>query len=116
MPALTDFPITARWPARHPERIQLYSLNTPKGVKVSIMLEERGLAYERPLVDLGKGESRTPVFLSLNPNGACATRNRPRNTDRGSGVNPPGCEIRAIGRSKTRQSADTLIGNLAVHK
>ena len=116
MPALTDFPSTARWAARHPERIQLYSLNTPNGVKVSIMLEECGLAYQPHLVDIGKGESRAPAFLSLNPNGACATRNRPRDTDRGSGANPPRCEMRAIGRSKTRQSADTLIVNLAVHK
>ncbi len=69
MSALTDFPITARWPARHPERIQLYSLNTPNGVKVSIMLEECGLAYEPHLVDISKGESRAPAFLSLNPNG-----------------------------------------------
>ena len=69
MPALTDFPITARWPGRHPDRIQLYSLDTPNGVKVSIMLEECGLAYEPHLVDIGKGESRTPAFLSLNPNG-----------------------------------------------
>ena len=69
MPDLADFPITARWPARHPERIQLYSLNTPNGVKVSIMLEECGLAYEPHLVDIGNDESHTPAFLSLNPNG-----------------------------------------------
>ena len=30
---LSAFPITAKWPARHPERIQLYSLPTPNGVK-----------------------------------------------------------------------------------
>ena len=53
MSDLTDFPITARWPARHPDRIQLYSLNTPNGVKASIMLEECGLAYEPHLVDIG---------------------------------------------------------------
>ncbi|CAM5480851.1 glutathione S-transferase N-terminal domain-containing protein [Rhodanobacter lindaniclasticus] len=69
MPNLSSFPITTRWPARHPERIQLYSLNTPNGVKVSIMLEETGLAYEPHLVDIGNGESHTPAFLSLNPNG-----------------------------------------------
>ena len=69
MPKLSDFPITARWPARHPDRIQLYSLNTPNGVKVSIMLEETGLPYEPHLVDIMKGESNTPPFLSLNPNG-----------------------------------------------
>ena len=66
---LSSFPITARWPAQHPERIQLYSLNTPNGVKVSIMLEETGLPYEPHLVDIGKDESHTPEFLSLNPNG-----------------------------------------------
>lgn len=63
------FPITARWPARHPERLQLYSLNTPNGVKVSIMLEETGLAYEPHLVDFASGDQRSPEFLSLNPNG-----------------------------------------------
>ena len=66
---LSRFPITARWPAQHPERIQLYSLSTPNGVKVSIMLEETGLAYEPHRVDIMNGESHTPAFLSLNPNG-----------------------------------------------
>jgi GST-like protein len=69
MSDLSGFPITARWPAQHPDRIQLYSLNTPNGVKVSIMLEETGLAYEPHLVDIMKNESHTPEFLSLNPNG-----------------------------------------------
>lgn len=40
------FPILDRWPAGQPERLQLYSVNTPNGVKVSIMLEEIGLPYE----------------------------------------------------------------------
>ncbi len=66
---LSHFPVTARWPAQHPERIQLYSLNTPNGVKVSIMLEETGLPYEAHLVDITKDENHTPAFLSLNPNG-----------------------------------------------
>ncbi len=69
MPDLSGFPITTRWPARHPERIQLYSLPTPNGVKVSIMLEETGLAYEAHRVDITQDESHTPGFLSLNPNG-----------------------------------------------
>src|ERR1700733_8320132 len=69
MTDLSAFPITRRWPARHPDRLQLYSLPTPNGVKVSIMLEETGLAYEPHLVDIGKNESWTPEFLSLNPNG-----------------------------------------------
>lgn len=66
---LDAFPITRRWPPQHPGRIQLYSLNTPNGVKVSILLEETGLPYEAHLVDLAQGEQRTPEFLSLNPNG-----------------------------------------------
>lgn len=69
MPDLSAFPITRRWPAAHPDRIQLYSLNTPNGVKASIMLEETGLAYEPHLVDITKDESHDPAFLSLNPNG-----------------------------------------------
>jgi GST-like protein len=69
MTDLSQFPITRRWPAEHPDRLQLYSLNTPNGVKVSIMLEETGLAYEPHLVDITKNESWTPEFLSLNPNG-----------------------------------------------
>jgi GSH-dependent disulfide-bond oxidoreductase len=66
---LSAFPITARWPAKHPDRLQLYSLPTPNGVKVSIALEEMGLSYEPHLVDIGKNESWTGEFLSLNPNG-----------------------------------------------
>jgi len=69
MADLSAFPITRRWPAAHPDRLQLYSLNTPNGVKVSIMLEEIGLPYEPHLVDIMKDESKTPEFLSLNPNG-----------------------------------------------
>jgi GST-like protein len=69
MSDLSAFPITRRWPARHPDRLQLYSLPTPNGVKVSIALEEIGLPYEVHLVDILKNESWTPEFLSLNPNG-----------------------------------------------
>jgi GSH-dependent disulfide-bond oxidoreductase len=69
MADLSVFPITQRWPAQHPDRLQLYSLNTPNGVKASIMLEEIGLPYEAHLVDITKDETWTPEFLSLNPNG-----------------------------------------------
>ncbi|KRE87000.1 glutathione S-transferase [Rhodanobacter sp. Soil772] len=69
MTRLSDFPVSLRWPAQHPERIQLYSLNTPNGVKVSILLEETGLPYEPHLVDIMQDESHTPEFLALNPNG-----------------------------------------------
>ena len=57
---LSAFPITARWPAKHPDRLQLYSLPTPNGVKVSIALEEMGLSYEPHLVDIGKNEVPDP--------------------------------------------------------
>jgi GSH-dependent disulfide-bond oxidoreductase len=69
MADLSAFPITRRWPAKHPERLQLYSLPTPNGVKLSIMLEEIGLPYEPHLVDITRDDNRTPEFLSLNPNG-----------------------------------------------
>jgi GST-like protein len=69
MTDLSAFPITRRWPARHPERLQYYGLPTPNGAKVTILLEELGLPYEPHLVDIGKNESWTPEFLSLNPNG-----------------------------------------------
>ena len=69
MPDLSAFPITKRWPANHPDRLQLYSLPTPNGVKVSIMLEETALPYEVHLVDFNKDDQKTPEFLSLNPNG-----------------------------------------------
>ncbi len=69
MTDLLSFPITSRWKPAHPDRIQLYSLNTPNGVKVSIALEELGIPYEAHFVDIMKNESWTPEFLSLNPNG-----------------------------------------------
>src|SRR5450830_1032391 len=70
-PSMTDlstFPVTHKWPAQHPERLQLYSLPTPNGVKVSIMLEETGLPYEPHLVSFETHDQMTPEFLSLNPN------------------------------------------------
>ncbi len=69
MADLSAFPITKRWPASHPDRIQLYSLPTPNGVKVSIALEELELPYEPHLIDIGKNETWVPEYLSLNPNG-----------------------------------------------
>jgi GST-like protein len=68
MPDLSAFPITRKWPARHPDRIQLYSLPTPNGVKVSIMLEETGLPYEVHRVSFDTGDQHSPEFHSLNPN------------------------------------------------
>ncbi|NTJ66830.1 glutathione S-transferase [Agrobacterium rhizogenes] len=69
MADLSPFPITKRWPASNPDIIQLYSLPTPNGVKVSIALEELGLAYEPHLISFGTNDQKSPEFLSLNPNG-----------------------------------------------
>ncbi|WP_374363493.1 glutathione S-transferase N-terminal domain-containing protein [Pseudoduganella danionis] len=68
MTTLADFPITKKWPAQFPERIQLYSLPTPNGVKISIALEELGLPYEAHLVSFDSNDQLSPEFLSLNPN------------------------------------------------
>jgi len=68
MTDLSPFHITRKWPAQHPERLQLYSLPTPNGVKVSIMLEEIGLPYEAHLVSFDSNDQFSPEFLSLAPN------------------------------------------------
>ena len=68
MTDLSAFPITRKWPAQYPEWIQLYSLPTPNGVKVSIMLEEIGLPYEPHRVGFDTNDQMSPEFLSLNPN------------------------------------------------
>ena len=68
MTDLSAFPITRKWPALQPERLQLYSLPTPNGVKVSIMLEETGLPYEAHRVSFDARDQLSPEFLSLNPN------------------------------------------------
>jgi GSH-dependent disulfide-bond oxidoreductase len=64
-----DHPIFTRWPAQHPDRLQLFSAPTPNGVKVAIMLEETGLAYEPHRIDITADETREQPFLALNPNG-----------------------------------------------
>ena len=68
MSDLSAFPITRKWPATHPDRIQLYSLPTPNGIKVSVALEELGLPYEPHKVDFGSNDQMSPEFLSRNPN------------------------------------------------
>ena len=67
-PDLSAFPVTARWPARHPDRLQLYSLATPNGIKVSVMLEETGLPYEAHRVSFDTNDQYSPEFHALNPN------------------------------------------------
>jgi len=65
---LSAFAITKKWPAQHPDRIQLYSLTTPNGIKASVMLEETGLPYEPHLVRFDTNDQMSPEFLTLNPN------------------------------------------------
>ncbi|MCJ8151578.1 glutathione binding-like protein [Shinella sedimenti] len=69
MSDLSAFPITKKWPAKNPDVIQLYSLPTPNGVKVSIALEELGLPYEAHRIEFGSDGVKSPEFISLNPNG-----------------------------------------------
>ena len=68
MPDLSAFAVTRKWPAQHPDRIQLYSLPTPNGVKVSILLEETGLPYEPHRVGFDTNDQMSPEFMALNPN------------------------------------------------
>ncbi|HSB49391.1 MAG TPA: glutathione S-transferase N-terminal domain-containing protein, partial [Burkholderiales bacterium] len=49
--------------------IDLYTWTTPNGRKVSIMLEELGLAYRVHPINIGKGEQFAPEYLKINPNG-----------------------------------------------
>lgn len=73
MTDLSAFPITRKWPAQHPERLQLYSAPTPNGVKVSIMLEETGLPYEPHFVSFERNDQTSAEFLSLNINNKIPT-------------------------------------------
>lgn len=68
MTSLADHPVSRRWPARHPERLQLYSLPTPNGIKVGIALEEMGIPYEGHRLSFAENDQLTPEFLALNPN------------------------------------------------
>lgn len=81
MSDLANFPIAKKWPARHPDRIQLYSLPTPNGVKVSIMLEETGLQYEPHRVSFDTNDQKSAEFRSLNPNGKIPAIIDPRGPD-----------------------------------
>jgi GSH-dependent disulfide-bond oxidoreductase len=68
MTDLSAFPVTRKWPPKHPDRIQLYTLGTPNGVKVPIYLEEAGMPYEAHKVDFATNDQLSPEFLALNPN------------------------------------------------
>ncbi len=68
MTDLSNFKITQKWPPQDPDKLQLYSLTTPNGVKASIALEEMGIPYEAHFVNFGTDDQLSSEFLSLNPN------------------------------------------------
>jgi GST-like protein len=68
MTDLSSFSVTRKWPAQHPERLQLYSLPTPNGVKVAILLEETGLPYEAHRVSFDSNDQMSPEFVGTFPN------------------------------------------------
>jgi GST-like protein len=82
MTDLSAFPITKKWPARHPDRLQLYSVPTPNGIKVSVMLEETGLPYEPHFVRFDGDEQMSEEFLSLSPNNKIPAILDPNGPDR----------------------------------
>jgi len=88
---LSAYPITGKWLPRHPDRLQLYSLPTPNGVKVSIALEEIGLAYEAHRVAFDRGDQKSAEFTSLNPYQKIPAILDPN----GPGGRPLGCSSRA---------------------
>ena len=68
MTDLARFAITRKWPPLHPDRLQLYSLPTPNGVKVSILLEELGVPYEVHRIDFGRDDQLSPEYVATFPN------------------------------------------------
>ena len=68
MTALDAFPVTRKWPPQFPDRLQLYTLGTPSGIKVAVMLEETGLPYEAHRVSFDSNDQYSPEFHALNPN------------------------------------------------
>lgn len=67
------FPNTEQWPVSHPDRLQLYTMATPNGQKVSIALEEMALPYEWHLVNIINDDQHQPDYRKLSPNGKIPT-------------------------------------------
>lgn len=78
---MTDFNFPSRWPPQDAGRLQLYSMNTPNGQKVSICLEEMGLEYDAHLIHIGKGDQHDPEYLKINPNGKIPSLVDPQGPD-----------------------------------
>ncbi len=58
----------SRWAPAHPDRLQLYTMNTPNGQKASIALEELGLPYEAHRIDILAGDQHDPEYARISPN------------------------------------------------
>src|SRR5260370_7415943 len=97
MADLGTFPITRKWPPQHPDRLQLYSLPTPNGIKVAVMLEETGLPYEPHRVSFDSNDQLSPQFLSLSPNNKIPAI-----------IDPNGPEARPLALSKPAPTLSTL--------
>lgn len=65
---MTQLLIYKRWPAEHPDTIQLYSMNTPNGIKISVALEEMEISYDPHTVNILKGDQFTDEYKSVSPN------------------------------------------------
>ena len=74
-------PIEDQFPVRDWSKLQLFSLNTPNGVKVGVALEELGLAYEPHTVRFTEGAQRTETFRTISPNGKIPVLIDPRGPD-----------------------------------
>lgn len=64
----TPLLIESQFPFADRSKIQLFSLNTPNGIKVAVGLEELGLPYEAHTVNITKGEQFTDAYKSVSPN------------------------------------------------
>ncbi|WP_224824858.1 glutathione S-transferase family protein [Cognatishimia sp. MH4019] len=111
MSDLSQFEITKRWPAKDPSVIQLYSFPTPNGVKISIALEEMGLAYEAHTVTLSDADVKSPEFLSLNPNNKIPAIIDPDGPDGPLGLFESGAILIYLA-----EKSGQLIGSTAVQK
>ncbi|HET7538880.1 MAG TPA: glutathione S-transferase N-terminal domain-containing protein [Polyangiaceae bacterium] len=63
-----QLPIESQFTIADRSKLQLFSLNTPNGIKVAVALEELHIPYEAHVVHIGKGEQFTDAFKSISPN------------------------------------------------
>ena len=62
----SELPMTTK--ENDSRRITLHTWNTPNGRKISVALEEMGLAYDVQTVDITQGQQHEPAFLKISPN------------------------------------------------